>query len=203
MNLTLYEFGPTRAARCLWVLREIGVPFERVEVDLSVGAHRKPEFLAINPMGRVPALVADGTVLTESMAICTWLADRYPEARLIPAAGSLDRAVHDRWMFFCATELDAPLWRIRRNTVLLPEERRVAGDVPLASHDFDEAATVFESFLGDREVVVGGRFSVVDVVMTHTLQWSSWGHGLDGHPGLSRYVERHLRRPACPAVLRR
>jgi len=201
--IKLYEFGPSRSARCLWTLAELGVPFERVEVDLRKGEHRGPEFLAINPMGRVPALAVDGLVLTESFAICTWLADRFPEAGLIPAAGTPERGDHDRWMFFCATELDAPLWRIRRNKVLLPVDKRVPADVPRAEEDFRRAAAVLQRALGDREVLVGARFSVVDVVMVHTLWWASWSELLEGFGGLERYVARHLEREAVPEEMRR
>ncbi|NOY25484.1 MAG: glutathione S-transferase [Oligoflexia bacterium] len=101
--MKLYGFGPSRSARYLWTLLELGVPFERVDVDLSKGEHGRPDFLALNPMGRVPVLVAGDLVLTESFAICTWLADRHPDRGLIPAPGSADRGQHDRWMFFCAT----------------------------------------------------------------------------------------------------
>lgn len=201
--IKLYEYGPTRAARCLWTLRELGIDFESVEVDLTCGAHREDAYLAVNPMGRVPTLDVDGEVITESLAICTWLADRFSEKGLIPPCGTLERAQHDRWMFFCATELDAPLWRIRRNTVLLPDERRVAEDVPLASDDFQAAAGVLEKELGPRSFLVGDRFTVADIAMTHTLFWSTWNGLLEGSQGLEAYMNRHLARPACPDVMRR
>lgn len=201
--ITLYEYGPTRSARCLWTLRELDVPFERVEVDLRAGAHRGEGYLAMNPMGRVPTLVFDGQILTESLAICTFLADRFPEAGLLPSAGTLERAEHDQWMFFLATELDAPLWRIRRNTVLLPEERRVPADVPLAGDDFREAAAALDGRLGGRSFLAGDRFTVADIAMTHTLFWATWNDLLDESPRLAAYMERHLARPACPDGMRR
>ncbi|HJN77491.1 MAG TPA: glutathione S-transferase family protein [Myxococcota bacterium] len=155
--------------------------------------------LPLNPMGRVPVLVHGDVVLTESFAICTWLADR--ERRLIPAPGSPERGVHDRWMFFCATELDAPLWRIRRNKLLLPEEQRVEEDIPRAMADFREAAGILQAGLG--EFVVGGAFTVADIVIAHTLFWSTWNDLLEGFPRLQEYLERQLRRPGCPEVMRR
>ncbi len=199
--IKLYTFGPTRGARCLWTLRELDVEFESIEVNLPAGEHRSEAFLAINPMGRVPALVDGDFVMTESIAICSWLADRHPDKGLIPTAGSAARAVHDRWLSFCATELDAPLWRIRRNTVLLPEPRRVMDDIPLASSDFQQAASVFERWLADRPFVVDEGFTVVDIVMTHTLFWSNWSGLLEGLPALQTYMKRHLERPGCPEVL--
>ncbi len=196
--IQLHEFGPTRSARCLWTLNELGVPFERIEVDLPHGEHKKPPFLALNPMGRVPVLVCDGAVMTESFAICTWLADRHPEAGLIPAPGSPDRAVHDRWVFFCATELDAPLWRIRRNKILLPDAQRVPADIPSAAADFKAAGAVLQAELREREFLVGDRLTVADIVLSHTLFWSTWNDLLDDLPGLQAYLQRHLQRPSCP-----
>ncbi len=203
LMIQLHEFGPTRSARCLWTLRELGIPFERVTVDLPGGEHKTPEYLALNPMGRVPAMVADGLVLTESMAICTWLADAHADGGLIPPPGTPERGRHDRWMFFCATELDAPLWRIRRNKVLLPDDERVEADIPSAAADFRAAARVLQAGLEGRSFLVGRQFTVVDIVMAHTLYWSTWNDLLDGFEGLQAYLDRHLRRRACPDVMRR
>src|SRR5690242_2651652 len=98
--MRLHEFGPTRSARCRWVLQELGLPFESVVVRLDQGAHRAPGHLELNPYGRVPVLEDGDLVLTESVAICTWLADRHPERALIPAPGTVERGRHDQWLWF-------------------------------------------------------------------------------------------------------
>ena len=202
--ITVYEYGPTRSARCLWVLRELGIPFATVEVDLSAGEHRGAAFCKLNPFGRVPVLVDGDTVITESVAICLYLADRYGEGRLVPAPGTPQRAVHDQWLLFVVTELDAPLWRIRRNTVLLPEDQRVPGDVHRAGEDFKAAARVLQDALASRRFLAGDEFTVTDIVAVHTLFWSTWSDLLADLPGLRTYMEAHLTRESCPpALLRR
>lgn len=84
----------------LWCLEEIGQPFERNVLSLRAGEHKKPDYLAINPSGKVPALVDGEEVITESAAICTYLADKYADARLAPAVNSPHRGEYLRWMFF-------------------------------------------------------------------------------------------------------
>src|SRR3954452_5865788 len=109
--MKLYEFGPTRSIRVRWTLQELGVPFESVPVNLLAGEHRRPEFLKINPAGKLPVLVDGDLVLTESVAIVLYLADKYPEKGLIPTALEQRAQLH-RWLLFTATELEQPLWRI-------------------------------------------------------------------------------------------
>src|SRR4051812_44316120 len=84
-SMRLYEFAPTRSIRVRWALQELGVDFESVSVDLVAGEHRRPEFLKINPAGRVPVLVDDDMVLTESVAIVLYLAEKYPHKGLVSA----------------------------------------------------------------------------------------------------------------------
>src|SRR5262245_50218733 len=127
VTMRLYEFGPTRSIRARWTLQELGVDFESVTVDLTRGEHRRPEFLGINPAGKVPVLVDGDFVLTESVAIVLYLADKYPESGLLPSDPER-RAEVNRWLLFAATELEQPLWRITRQTRLYPEHLRQPGD---------------------------------------------------------------------------
>src|ERR1700691_3574825 len=105
--MKLYGFPPTRSIRVLWTLRELGVDFEFVNTDLLKGEQRMPEFLAKTPAGKLPVLVDDDFVLTESVAIVLYLADKYPEKGLLPA-GARARAEAHRWLLFTATELEQP-----------------------------------------------------------------------------------------------
>src|SRR5438132_2779362 len=104
-HMRLYEFAPTRSIRARWTLQELGVDFESVVINLVAGDHRRPEFLKINPAGRVPVLVDDDLVLTESVAIVLYLAEKYPHKGLMPAAMQR-RAQLYRWLLFVATELE-------------------------------------------------------------------------------------------------
>ncbi len=201
-TIKLYGFGPTRSSRCLWTLRELGVVFQEVEVDLPAGEHRQPWFLALNPMGRVPVLQHGDLLISESAAICLYLADRFPGPGLAPPPGTGARARHDRWVFFAMTELDQPLWRIRRHRVIYPEERRIPGEIHNARADFLQAAAVLERELSERLFLVDERFTVADVLTAQTLAWAGWYGLLDSLPGLQLYLDRQLERPACPPILR-
>jgi glutathione S-transferase len=200
--MKLYGFGPARSARPLWVLRELGVPFEYVEVDLSRGEHRQPAFLAVNPYGRVPALQDGDLVMRESVAICLYLAERHPGAGLLPAPGTAARARHDQTLLFTVAELDAPLWRARLHRLLYPEERRIEAEIANAEADFCAAAAVLEDELGPGPHLLGARFSVADIVLAHTLHWATWTDMLAGFPRLQAYLATQITRPSCPDCMR-
>ena len=141
--MTFYEFGPTRSLRVRWTLQELGVPFNAVTVNLLAGDHRKPEFLQLNPAGKIPVLVDGDTVLTESVAIALYLAEKYPDRNLLPT-DLRERAELDRWLLFTVTELEQPLWRMARHTTLYPESERLPADVKLASREFQSMAAILE-----------------------------------------------------------
>lgn len=200
--MKLYESPATRSARCRWVLQELGVPFEAIPVNLAQGEHKQAEFLKLNPYGRVPVLVDGDLVLSESVAICLYLADKFADRDLIPTPGTAQRAIHDQWLLFCATELEQPLWQIRRHTALYPVERRLPAEVAIAREIFQRAAAVLEGALQDRVYLTYTGFSIADIVVSYTLRWAA-GYGLLGdHPGLEAYLNRHLARGACPEELR-
>ena len=117
MKIKLYEFGPTRSIRARWTLQELGVDFEPIRVNLIDGEHQRPEFLKINPAGKIPVLVDGDLVLTESVAIVLYLGEKYSAKGLLPADLG-QRAQVNRWLLFAATELEQPLWRISRHTAL-------------------------------------------------------------------------------------
>ena len=195
--MKLYEFGPTRSLRALWTLRELDVDFEVVNVNLMKGEHRRPEFLAINPAGKVPVLVDGDVVLTESVAIVLYLAEKYPEKHLLPA-GLGPRAEVNRWLFFTVTELEQPLWRIARHTALYPKEKRLAAEIPIARQDFLDMGTVLEKHMTDRTYLVGDTVTVADFVAAYTLDWANEVHLLDTFPLLGAYMEKMYARPKAP-----
>jgi glutathione S-transferase len=194
--MKLYQFPPTRSLRALWALRELDVPCEIVTVNLLAGEHRDPEFLALNPAGKLPVLVDGDVVLTESVAIVLYLAEKYPEKGLIPTDG-VERAQMYRWLLFTATELEQPLWRIARHTSLYPPERRLPADVAIAREEFRAMAAVIAAHLAGRELV-GPRLSVADLVLAYTLDWGNEVGLLDDQPVLRAYLERMYARPRAP-----
>jgi glutathione S-transferase len=197
MKMKLYEFGPTRAIRVRWTLQELGVDFESIHVDLLAGEHRRPEFLKINPAGKLPVLIDGDFVLTESVAIVLYLGEKYPEKGLLPA-GIEARAQVTRWLLFAATELEQPLWRISRHTSLYPEEERLPKDVRLAGRDFQEMAAVLEKHMQGRQFVAADRVTVADFVIAYTLDWGNEAKLLGDFPQLVAYMERMYARPHAP-----
>jgi glutathione S-transferase len=195
--MKLYEFAPTRSIRVRWTLQELGAEFESVTVNMIAGEHRRPEFLKINPAGKLPVLVDGALVLTESVAIVLYLADKYPGKGLIPTALEQRAQLH-RWLLFAATELEQPLWRIARHTNLYPEAKWLPDDVVLAREDFKPMAAVLEEHLKGRQFAVGDTVTVADFVLAYTLDWANEVQLLDGFPRLQAYMERMYARPHAP-----
>jgi glutathione S-transferase len=197
MAMKLYGFGPTRSLRALWGLRELGVDFEFVPVNLLTGEHRRPEFLALNPAGKVPVLVDGDLVIPESAAIVLYLAEKYPEKRLLPA-DLKERAQVYRWVLFAMTELEQPLWRIAKHTFLLPEDKRLPQDIALASDDFLAMARVLDRHMEGRQFIVGDGVTIADCVTAYLMDWANEDHLIDDFPSLCAYLERMYARATAP-----
>jgi glutathione S-transferase len=197
--MRLYEFGPTRALRVRWTLQELGVPFEAVSVNMPAGENLSPEFLRLNPVGKLPVLVDGDQVLTESAAIVVYLAEKYPQARLLPT-GLTERAQAYRWLLFTVTELEQPLWRMARHTFLYPEQKRSPQDVELAREDIRPMIEVLDRHMQGRSYVVGDSVTVADFVLAFTLDWANEEGLLEDFPVLKQYMEAMYRRPK--AVMR-
>jgi glutathione S-transferase len=198
--LKLFDFGPTRCIRVRWTLQELGVAYEVVTIDLFAGEHRHPEFLKINPAGKLPVLVDGDMVLTESIAIVLYLAEKYPEKALIPT-DIRQRAELNRWLLFTTTELEQPLWRIRRHTAVYPRDKRLPGEVTLASDEFGAMAKVLEEHMRGRTFVVGESVTVGDFVLAYTLDWAKTAGLLNELSELEAYLERMYARPHAPMRL--
>jgi glutathione S-transferase len=200
MTMKLYGYAPTRALRVQWLLQELAVDFEYVQVDPTKGEHRRPQFLALNPAGKLPVLVDDDLVLTESVAIVLYLAEKYPQGGFLPTDPRARAEVY-RWLFFTATELEQPIWRMQRHTIGYPVEKRLAAELPLARQDFIDMAAVMEKHLETRTVLVGERVTVADIIAAYTLDMASLDDLLGGFPNLRAYLERMYARPrAAPRI---
>lgn len=184
----LYYMPRTRSSRVLWLLEEIGEPYELTEI---AGAQRRSvEHLRRHPLGRVPALeLGDGTSMFESAAICLQLADLNPTAGLIPPLGSAERARFYQWVVFAVAELEAPLFRWIRK---LGE-----GTTQSAAHDrFAQAAATIESALDQHDWLLNSHFTVADVMCASVLQGANSRELLRPWAGLEAYVHRGESRPA-------
>lgn len=195
--MKLYEFGPTRSIRARWALQELEVEFEAITINLLEGQNQSSEYLKINPAGKLPALVDDDFVLTESAAIVVYLAEKFPHKRLLPSDPKL-RAQLNRWMLFTVTELEQPLWRIARHSFLYPEEQRIAADIEIARGEFRNMAAVLDQHMQDRHFLVGEHVTVGDFVLAYTLDWGNEEKLLGEYPGLLAYMERMYDRPKAP-----
>ncbi len=198
--IKLYGAPPTRALRVIWLLNELGLEYELVPIDLLEGEAETPDFLALNPAAKVPVLVDGSLLLTESSAIQIYLAEKHPEAGLIPETVE-DRAQMYRWIFFLATEIEQPLWRIARHTFLYPEDKRLPQDVELATQECVAMVAVLERHMANREFVVGDRLSVADFNAAYTLDWANEAGMLGEAPRLRAYLEAMYARPTAPVTI--
>jgi glutathione S-transferase len=193
--MKLYYVPMTRSNRPRWMLEELGVPYELVRLDPRKGETRTPEYLRINPVGKVPALVDGDVTMFESAAICAYLGDEFPEKKLAPAIGTKERALYYQWLFFGMTTLEAPVALHARHTTGLAAEERVAAVAESAKADVERALAAPEAVLKDREYLLGS-FSAADVIVGGTLLWAAVQKLLGGHPALEAYVNRLKGRPA-------
>ncbi|HLG88240.1 MAG TPA: glutathione S-transferase family protein [Alphaproteobacteria bacterium] len=195
--MTLYGFGGARSLRAIWGLKELDVDFEFVPVNLLAGEHRRPDFLRLNPAGKIPVLVDGDLVIPESAAIVFYLADKYPQKELMPTDLNARAEVY-RWVMFAVTELEQPLWRITRHTALDPEDRRLPQDIALASEEFAAMAAILDRHMDGRQFIVGNRITVADCVTAYLMDWANEQHRLDGFSNLLAYLERMYARPKAP-----
>ena len=198
--MKLYGTPPTRAIRVLWLVNELGLDCEVVTVDFRKGEHLEPEFLALNPAAKVPVLVDGDVVLTESMAIPLYLAEKCPEKGLIPK-DLKERAQMYRWLFFLSNEIEAPLWRIARHTSIYPEAKRIPAEVELAKTDARVMVAVLEKHMEGRQYLVGGRLSVADMMAAYTLDWAGRVQLLTEAPNLREFVDKMYARETAPPTI--
>jgi len=195
--MKLYGFAGTRTQRALWGLKELDADFEFVSVNLLTGEHKQPEFVRLNPAGKVPVLVDGDLVIPESAAIVLYLADKYPEKALLPVDPAL-RAQAYRWVMFAVTELEQPLWRITRHSFIYPPEKRSPADIELAREDFATMAAILDKHLEGREFIVGDSLTVADCVTAYLIDWASECNLIEPFPQLRAYLERLYSRPKAP-----
>lgn len=162
---TVVGTGKTRAFRVLWMLEELGLDYEHVPAGAGSDEARK-----YNPSGKVPSLVVDGTVITDSAAIITFLADRH--GGLTFPAGTIERARQDAMTHFVLDEMDAVLWTAARHSFVLAEEMRVpAVKVPL-KWEFERAQNLFMDRIGDGPYAMGETMTVPDILACHCAGWA-------------------------------
>lgn len=193
---TLYEMFPTRSQRARWILEEIGCEYDCSMVDMRSGAHREPDYLAINPMGVVPTYETAEYKIHESVAVVMQLVDEHADAALAPAVGSPERAHYYQWCVFGSAEMDFPIGLVTQNEMLLPEQKRDPSLASLGRELFAKRADVLTDTLASTPYLLGSEFSGADVVIGYNCFWATFTGMLEQHPVLVSYLERLQSRPA-------
>ena len=164
MSLTVYYAPMSSATRILWALEELGLPYDKVKVDLAKGEQKTPEYLALNPNGKVPLLVADGTPIFESIAILAYLGETYGVEKGLFAPPGLARAHAWQWMVWAGVTLGEAASRLMRNThERYPAEQRNAAAAEAARVELRHLIGILNTTLAASAYLVGGSFSFADI----------------------------------------
>lgn len=173
----------------LWLMEETGQPYERVLTDISTGAQKTPEFLAVNPMGKVPALKDGDVSIAEASAICAYVADRYPEAKLAPPIGDPRRAKYLQWLFFGPSCIEPALIQIFTKL-----------EVPASTAAWGSATQVFDvldAALERGPFLLGDMFSAADIIIGSGLNFAiRLFKMVPTRPSFDRYIDACSARPA-------
>ena len=197
MAIKLYGIPLSRASRCLWLLEELGVPYENVPVSF-VGDAQKPDFLKINPNGRIPALDDDGLILFESLAINLHLARKYDGGKGLWPKSADDQSRVIQWSIWAMTEAEPPVMRLLMNRVFLPEAQRNEAEAQAGEQALQKPVRVLDGALAGRPYLLGDAFTVADLNVSAVLGWApTLGKvKLDGTPNVAAWHARTSERPA-------
>ncbi len=190
-ELVLYTNPQSRGRVARWMLEEVGQPY-KIEVLDYASTMKAPAYLAINPMGKVPALRHGDAVVTETAAICAYLADAFPQAGLAPPPGNKLRAPYYRWLFFTAGPVEYAVSNKALGFVVPPDRERMIG-----YGNVSQVMSVLEAALSHSEYLVGGNFTAADLVVGSQLGFGMMFGTIEKRPVFERYWQRLSSRPAC------
>lgn len=187
--LTLYHHPQSRSAGARVLLEELGVDYRIELVSLQAGEQRRPEFLALNPMGKLPTLVDGDAVVTEQAAVYIHLADRFPDAGLAPAIGDPARGPYLRWMVFYGSCFEP--------AVVDRSMKRESADPSTSPYgDYDRMLGALEAQLAKGPWMLGERFSAADVLWAAALNWTTQFGLVPRSDVIGAYIDRAKARPA-------
>jgi glutathione S-transferase len=190
-DLTLYTHPMSRGRIARWMLEEVGEPYEVELLDYGTSM-KSPAYLAVNPMGKVPALRHGSVVVTECAAVCAYLAEAFPKADLTPPPGAPERAAFLRWMFFAAGPVEAATTVTAMGFQVPPERAGMAG-----WGGIEAVADALGGALAGGPYLLGERFSAADVYVGSQLGWGRQFGTLPDRPAFAAYLERVMARPAA------
>ncbi len=179
----------TRTFRVLWALEEMGLEYEHIHAP-----PRSPEILALNPSGKVPAMKVGETVITDSAAILTYLADHHNT--LTHPAGTLERARQDAMTGFVLDEMDGVLWMAGKHKFVLPKEKRMPAIMDSLRWEFERSQALFSARFGDGPFIMGDQMTITDIIAAHCGNWAEKFDFPMTDPVWVDYVNRMRARPA-------
>jgi glutathione S-transferase len=190
-TLTFYTHPMSRGRIARWMLEETGADYDTVV--LGYGASMKdPDYLAINPMGKVPAIRHGETVVTEGAAICAYLADAFPDAGLAPPPGNPKRGPYYRWLFFAAGPVEAAVTAKSLGLLAPPDKAMMAG-----YGTFEAVIDTLESAIAGGPYICGDQFTAADVYVGSQIGWGMMFGSIDKRPAFEDYFARLTDRPAA------
>jgi len=203
MTLKIYGTAASRAARPLWLVHEMGLAHEHIPLAFTGGATRTPEFLAINPNGRIPVVDDDGVLVWESMACVLYLAERFkaPGVPLLAAQDHAEQAEILRWSFWVVTECEKDALAFLMHRILMPADRRKPQLADDAERHLLVPLRVLDKHLLSRPYLAGERFTVADICVASVLAWVQGAANLMAAcPRVDEWLQRCLSRPAYRTV---
>ena len=188
-NLVFYTNPMSRGRIIRWMLEETGADYETVVLDYASTMKEEP-YLSINPMGKVPAIVHNGHVVTECAAICAYLADAFPEAGLAPP--TTDRADYYRWLFYAAGPVEQAVTNKSMGVEPTEQQQRMAG-----YGNYDLAVDTLEKAVSAHPYIAGGSFTAADVYVGSQVGWGTQFGTLPKRDAFTDYLGRIMGREAC------
>ena len=189
-SITFYTNPMSRGRIVRWMLEEVGEPYETVLLDYGT-TMKAPDYLAVNPMGKVPAIKHGDTIVTEGAAICAYLADMFPDKGLAPAPTSRLRGSYYRWLFFAAGPVEAAVTG-KALGLLAPEDKKgMAG-----YGSFEETMNALEQAVSHSPYLCGDQFTAADVYVGSQIGWGMMFGTIDRRPAFDDYFGRLQSRPA-------
>lgn len=187
-DLVLHYAPRTRSFGALWLLEELGVPYQLESFNLASGRHKQPDYLAIHPMGKVPAVVDRGVSVSEMGAIAIYLADRYPAARLAPSIEAPERAAYLRWIFFASAILEPALAEKFNKWEPRPTQH--------AWGSFDQMLSIATEGTRGAGWLVGDHFTAADLMVANGLRFAMMFGAIAKEGSIADYVARATARDA-------
>lgn len=190
-TLTFYSNPYSRGRIVRWMLEETGAPYELQVMEFG-GNIKSPEYLAINPMGKVPAIKSGDTVITEVVAICAWLAEQFPDKKLAPALDDPARGAYYRWLFFAAGPLEMAMTATAYKWPI--DEKNVQA---VGCGYVSDTVNTLEMALKKGPYICGEQFTAADLVLSSYIGWEIMQKHLEPRPVFTDYVKRCEARPAA------